>query len=110
MLRVAKQALRLAPQLQAEVQACAVFTRGMAFEKTLADKEKAGEDIYFTKEDQRIMAKLLSKVKQQSDLSDAQGADGIKAAEVAGLRQIVEKYNVAKEDIEKLIRWKHTAY
>jgi hypothetical protein len=32
------------------------------------------EDIYFTKEDQRVMAKLLSKVKSQSDVLDTHAA------------------------------------
>lgn len=40
-----------------------VLTRGMALEGTkFSEGEKAIEDLYFTKEDQRLMSKLLAKV------------------------------------------------
>lgn len=70
----------------------------------------ASQDIYFTKEDQRIMAKLLAKVKSQSDSADKHAAEGIKAAEMSALKQIINKYNLAPEDVEKLLKWKHIHY
>ncbi|GIL48601.1 hypothetical protein Vafri_5081 [Volvox africanus] len=105
MLRyVAQNASRLAVRPPA-------LTRGMALEGTkFAEGEKAIEDLYFTKEDQRLMAKLLLKVKEQSDIADKHAAEGVKAAELSALKQILAKVDVPKEVIDKLIKWKHTHY
>ncbi|PNH01544.1 hypothetical protein TSOC_012569, partial [Tetrabaena socialis] len=102
MLRVAQHAARLGRP---------ALTRGMALEGTkFADGEKAIEDRYFTKEDSRIMAKLMAKVKEQSDIADKHAAEGVKAAELSALKQITAKYNISKEDVDKLVKWKHTHY
>ncbi|GFR46700.1 hypothetical protein Agub_g8319, partial [Astrephomene gubernaculifera] len=86
------------------------LTRGMALEGTkFAEGEKAIEDLYFTKEDQRLMAKLLAKVKTQSDIADKHAAEGVKAAEMSALKQILPK-DTPKEVVDKLLKWKHTHY
>ena len=46
----------------------------------------------------------------QSDIVDKHGAEGVMAAELSALRQITEKYKIAREDVDKLIKWKHTHY
>ena len=66
--------------------------------------------MYFTKEDSRLMSKLLNKIKTQSDISDKHAAEGVKAAEQSALKQIVGKYNVSADDMQKLFKWKHTTY
>ncbi|GLC41857.1 hypothetical protein PLESTB_001039700 [Pleodorina starrii] len=87
------------------------LARGMALEGTkFSEGEKAIEDLYFTKEDQRLMAKLLAKVKEQSDLADKHAAEGVRAAEMSALKQILAKVDVPKDIVEKLIKWKHTHY
>ncbi|KAG2425673.1 hypothetical protein HXX76_013515 [Chlamydomonas incerta] len=87
------------------------MTRAFALEGTaFSEGEKAIEDLFFSKEDQRLMAKLLQKVKEQSDLSDKHAAAGVKAAEMSALKQVLGKYDLPKEVFEKLIKWKHTHY
>lgn len=71
---------------------------------------KVIEDLYFTKEDQRVLGKLMSKVKGQSDVADAHGAEGVRAAEMSSLKSIVDKYKLSVEDMAKLVTWKHTQY
>lgn len=51
-----------------------------------------------------------AQVKHQSDIADKHAAEGVKAAEVSALKQIVSKYNMSKEDMDKLVKWKHTHY
>ncbi len=63
MLRAVQQAARLSARVPA-------LTRGMALEGTkFSEGEKAIEDLYFTKEDQRLMGKLLLKVCDYSALA-----------------------------------------
>ncbi|PNW87359.1 hypothetical protein CHLRE_02g119550v5 [Chlamydomonas reinhardtii] len=87
------------------------MTRAFALEGTkFSEGEKAIEDLFFSKEDQRLMSKLLQKVKEQSDLADRHAAEGAKAAELSALKQIVGKYDLPKDVLEKLIKWKHVHY
>jgi hypothetical protein len=58
------------------------------------------EDLYFTKEDQRMLGKLLTKVKNQSELADVHGAAGTKAAELSVLKPLITKYNIDNADVE----------
>jgi hypothetical protein len=55
--------------------------------------------LYFNKEDERALLKLLSKVKQASAPGTADTAHSVaaSAAEEARLRGILGKYNVSKE-------------
>ena len=78
--------------------------------KGFKDTEAALEDMFATKEDQRLLSKLMLKMKAQADIADKHAAVGEMAAERSALRQITEKYKMSKEDAEKLIKWKHTAY
>nr|BAA78589.1 hypothetical protein [Chlamydomonas sp. HS-5] len=74
------------------------------------ENEKVIEDLYFTKEDQRMLGKLLNKVKHQSDATDKHGAEGQKTAELSALAAIVSKYKISTEDMQKLVAWKHSQY
>jgi hypothetical protein len=93
--------------------------------------------IHFLKEDEKLLRKLLSKIKAQADtvrkraivkggrlcfvwskptpLSplcllpqvDVHEAAGAQASELSSLKAIVGKYNVAQADLDKLLDWKH---
>eukprot|EP01023_Acetabularia_acetabulum_P056047 TRINITY_DN64_c0_g1_i3.p2 TRINITY_DN64_c0_g1~~TRINITY_DN64_c0_g1_i3.p2 ORF type:complete len:109 (-),score=26.11 TRINITY_DN64_c0_g1_i3:282-608(-) len=73
------------------------------------EKERGEEALFFSKEDERAMRKLLSKVKQQAeaDLSEKQRHD---AAEQDSLKEIVSKYNITQDDFLALLKWKHEAH
>lgn len=109
----AQQALRQAARsLAAESSTSVTVVRGMALEgaKGFSEKETAVENLYFTKEDQRLMGKLLAKIKEQSDVVDKHAAEGVAAAEKSALKHIIAKYNVSDADVEKLMKWKHTHF
>ncbi len=71
---------------------------------------QAVENMYFSKEDERLLSKLLSKVKKQTAVSDASEATQSAVAEEAALRSIVAKYKLSKEDFQALLDWKHAHY
>mmetsp|Transcript_15082 Transcript_15082/g.40777 ORF Transcript_15082/g.40777 Transcript_15082/m.40777 type:complete len:110 (+) Transcript_15082:86-415(+) len=78
--------------------------------KGFSEHEKAAEDMYFTKEDQRNFNKLMEKIKKQSDQADTHAAAGVRAAELSALKPIVDKYKISQDDIDKIMAWKHTNY
>lgn len=63
--------------------------------------------MHFMKEDERLLRKLLSKIKAQADAADVHEAAGVDASERSALNSIVGKYNVSPADVEKLMEWKH---
>ncbi len=59
--------LRVVAQQASRVVRAPALARGFALEGTkFSEGEKAIEDLYFTKEDQRLMAKLMAKVRKAS--------------------------------------------
>lgn len=74
------------------------------------DHEAAVENMYFSKEDERLMSKLLSKIKKQTQVTDLSAATESAVAEEAALRNIVSKYQISKEDFQALLDWKHAHY
>lgn len=60
-------------------------------------------------EDERILRKLLGKVKVQAEQDEGARAQHA-AAEEAALRQILRKYTIADADIKALMEWKHSNY
>jgi hypothetical protein len=66
--------------------------------------------MYFSKEDERLLSKLLSKVKKQTQVTDVSAATQSAVAEEAALRNIVAKYKLSKEDFQALLDWKHSTY
>lgn len=89
-----------------------VQTRGMAGEgiRGLKEHESAVENFYFNKEEERLLRKLLTKVKAQSDAKDEPAAAGVLAAELAALKKIVGNYNMSATDINSLMDWKHKVF
>lgn len=86
--------------------------RGMAMEgvKGFGDHEAAQENLYFSKEDERLLSKLLTKMKKQTQVTDVTAATQSAVAEEAALRNIVAKYRISKEDFQALLDWKHATY
>lgn len=78
--------------------------------KGFSDHETAVENMYFSKEDERLLGKLLSKMKKQTQVTDVSAATESAVAEEAALRNIVAKYKISKEDFEALLDWKHAHY
>ncbi|GMH40919.1 hypothetical protein BSKO_08823 [Bryopsis sp. KO-2023] len=76
----------------------------------LPEKERGEERLYFNKEDEKLLKKLLSKVKGQADKNDKHGAEGTKAAELSALKDILGKYKVSDDDMVAVLEWKNTHY
>jgi hypothetical protein len=70
-------------------------------------KEVAEEAVFFHKEDEKILKKLLSKVRAQAEANDTHNAAGARAAELSSLNSIVGS-KLSDAEKEKLIEWKHT--
>jgi hypothetical protein len=66
--------------------------------------------MYFSKEDERLMSKLLNKMKKQTSVTDVSAATESAVAEEAALRNIVGRYQMSKEDFKALLDWKHAHY
>lgn len=75
-----------------------------------SEREKTIEDRFFTQEDKRLLEKVLAKVKNHTDSSDASAAAATKSAELSALSAIVDKYKLSQGDKEALLKWKHTTY
>ncbi|KAI3425872.1 hypothetical protein D9Q98_007845 [Chlorella vulgaris] len=108
MLRAAS---RLVPRLvpQADV---ALGTRSMALQgmKGYDDKEAAEEMLFFKKEDERVLRRLLSKVRKSAEQHDVHAAAGSVEAEKSALKSIVSKYNISDDDVAALLEWKHSEH
>ena len=74
------------------------------------EHEQAVENMYFSKEDERLLGKLLSKMKKQTQVKDVSAATESAVAEEAALRNIVAKYQMSKDDFKALLDWKHAHY
>lgn len=57
------------------------------------------QNMYFNKEDERLMRALLSKMKAHADVADEHGAVGTVATERSKLDSIVSKYDMSEADI-----------
>jgi hypothetical protein len=101
------RAARPAGRLLESLQARCMSVSGV---KGFKEHESAVENLYFNKEEERLLRGLLSKVKRQSDVKDLHGAAGAAAAEATALKNIVSKYNVSQADISALLDWKHKTY
>eukprot|EP01025_Chloroclados_australasicus_P050964 TRINITY_DN5925_c1_g1_i3.p3 TRINITY_DN5925_c1_g1~~TRINITY_DN5925_c1_g1_i3.p3 ORF type:complete len:111 (-),score=16.41 TRINITY_DN5925_c1_g1_i3:291-623(-) len=91
--------------------ACSLLARGFSMEglPKYDEKERGEEALYFSKEDEKTLRKLLTKVKQQAD-TDLQEKAKHEAAEADALKGIVAKYNITHDDFLALLKWKHEQY
>jgi hypothetical protein len=103
--RAAKFAALRAP-IQAELCRC-MSVEGL---KGFKESEKVMENLYFNKEEEKLLGKILQKVKTQTEVADKHSAAGSKAADLSALKEIVAKYNVSHADQEKLLAWKNTHF
>lgn len=74
---------------------------------SFADRERALEQAYFNREEEKLLRKLLGKVKSQADAKE--GAAGGHSAERKALDAIVDKYKVSEEDKKALLAWRHSS-
>lgn len=106
-------ALRAASASSAAVRAAVVSsTRGMSTAglKGFNEHELAVENLHFSKEDERLLRNLLTKVKKQAEVVDKPATVSAQAAEEAALHQIVGKYKISDADFKALLDWKHAHY
>jgi hypothetical protein len=101
------RATRPASRLLQSVQLRCMSVDGV---KGFNERESAMENLYFTKEDERLLRGLLTKVKKQSDVKDKPAAAGVLAAELAALKNITSKYNISDADVSALMDWKHKVF
>ncbi|EIE19530.1 NaCl-inducible protein [Coccomyxa subellipsoidea C-169] len=76
---------------------------------TFSDREKGEELVHFRKEDEKLLRKLLEKVKAQADKVDTKEAEDHAQSELSKLKSILGNYNVAEKDLKALMDWKHEA-
>ncbi|CAH0491866.1 hypothetical protein KXD40_004874 [Peronospora effusa] len=72
----------------------------------IRDKEQAAEAVYFNKEDEKSLRKLLQKMKGQTDVVDKTGFKDHVDHDKKGLKKIAG-LNLSEEQIEALLKWKH---
>lgn len=65
--------------------------------------------MFFHKEDEKLLKKLLQKVRAQAEQHDVHNAKGAQAAEMSALDAIVGG-KLSAEEKQKLIDWKHGGY
>ena len=53
------------------------------------DREAAQEAVHFHQEDEKLLKKLLQKVRQQAEQADPHRSAGVKAAELSALEEVV---------------------
>ena len=63
------------------------------------DREAAQEAVFFHKEDEKLLKKLLGKVRAQAEVYDKHNATGARAAELSALTEIVgDKLSEAEKE------------
>eukprot|EP00884_Botryococcus_braunii_P020844 jgi/Botrbrau1/7443/Bobra.0083s0016.1 len=70
------------------------------------EKERAEETIHFRKEDEKLLRKLLQKVKTQADQADKHEAESHEQEERSFLKKVLGE-KVTDAQIEALLGWKH---
>ncbi|EFN55519.1 hypothetical protein CHLNCDRAFT_133937 [Chlorella variabilis] len=58
-------------------------------------------------EDERLLRRLLSKVRKSAEQHDQHAAVGAIEADKSSLKAIVGKYNISDADMQALLEWKH---
>lgn len=74
--------------------------------KGYSERELTEERLYFSKEDERALRKLLSKAKKQADVDPATATLTLES-EMKQLKDILGKYQLTDTDYKKVIEWKH---
>lgn len=62
------------------------------------------QDYYFSKEDERLMRKLLGKLKKHADTNEPHVAEGTTTTEASMLQSIVGKYKMSEADFQGALR------
>ncbi|CAD8190771.1 unnamed protein product [Paramecium octaurelia] len=79
-----------------------------SFSKALKDKDKGDEKAFFSKEDQKLMSKLIKKMKEASEHPQTAGSNN--AEDKEELQKIFNRYRVNYTDalIEEILNWKRS--
>ncbi|KAG7392914.1 hypothetical protein PHYBOEH_006214 [Phytophthora boehmeriae] len=72
----------------------------------LKNKEKADEAVFFNKQDEKALRKLLQKMKGQTDVVDKEGYKSHVEHDKKGLQKI-PGLNLSDEQVSALLKWKH---
>ncbi|KAH7467314.1 hypothetical protein KRP22_013217 [Phytophthora ramorum] len=72
----------------------------------LRDKEKAAEAVFFNKQDEKSLRRLLQKMKGQTDVVDKEGYKHHVEHDKKGLQDI-PGLKLSDEQISALLKWKH---
>ncbi|EEY69723.1 uncharacterized protein PITG_06203 [Phytophthora infestans T30-4] len=72
----------------------------------IKDKEKAAEAVFFNKQDEKALRKLLQKMKGQTDVADKEGSKHHVEHDRKGLKSI-PGLNLNEEQVNALLKWKH---
>ena len=97
---LASKACAVLPAVHLPKIACRGFSK-----EPLSSKERAEEAVYFNKEDEKLLRQMLKKMKAQADTTCVDRAHMDR--ERTSLIDIVGRYSMTNEDIEKLIQWRH---
>lgn len=77
--------------------------------KGYSERELTEERLYFSKEDERALRKLLSKAKKQADVDPSTATQTLET-EMKQLKDILGKYQITNTDYKKVIEWKHAEH
>eukprot|EP00892_Ulva_mutabilis_P007002 jgi/Ulvmu1/4674/UM002_0405.1 len=75
--------------------------------RSFREREASAENLYFNKEEERLLRNLLKKMKSQADKHDDK-ATAHNTKEGKELEGIVGKYKMSEEDFQALMQWKHS--
>lgn len=103
-------AARLLPPVSAQAPIWYCTKRFMVLDglKGYGDRESAQENVYIKREEELALRKLLSKIKKQSDEAASEALlKKQKQEEIAGIKVLVDKYNLSPADVDALLDWKH---
>ncbi|CAD8165428.1 unnamed protein product [Paramecium pentaurelia] len=83
-----------------------IYQPRFSFNKVLKDKDKGDEKQFFSKEDQKLMSKLIKKMKEANEHPQASTSNSQEDKDE--LQKIFSRYKVNYTDamIEEILNWK----
>jgi len=74
--------------------------------RSYKDKESAEENIFFKREEIKMLKSLAANARRRQQLEDPKGYAVMVDKEKRELKQILSKYNVSEETLDKLVEWR----
>jgi hypothetical protein len=75
--------------------------------KGFDERERAAETLWFSKQEEKVLRNLLSKMKAQADKHDPTSKE-VLAKESKALQEIMP--SLSAEQVSKLLDWKHASF